>query len=139
MASNFKKAFSMGPWGIPWCHLCGKWADGAHLGVKKHKEYMADFHLKPWPESDLKPLPDEDDDEEKDKSTDKAKGTEKNTNGLEHIHEMMETFIADVRNSVHEAIDDAFNAGFVKGKGKGTDGLPQKSRSRSPKRFFPPT
>ena len=62
MASNFKKAFSMGPWGIPWCHLCGKWADGGHLGVKKHKEYMADFNRMQWPDADLKPLPDEDDD-----------------------------------------------------------------------------
>ena len=62
MASNFKKAFSMGPVGIPWCHLCGKWGDGVHLGNKKHKEYMTDFNRTPWADANLKPLPDEKDD-----------------------------------------------------------------------------
>ena len=128
----------MAPWGIPWCHLCGKWADGAHLGVKQHKEYMADFNKKPWPESDLKPLPGEDEDEEKDADLVPYTSSSSSSTLIERIQGLERT-VENLTQCWKEQNEEIKILKLNVTNLRAARGLPQKSRSRSPKRFLPRT
>ncbi len=134
------------------------------MGVKKHRDYMADFNLKPWPDADLKPLPDEDEEKDADEFYDipaniiadkgkgKGKSVDRNTeafganaggvvicNGILHkvYGAVKETIMNKVYDICEEAVKDAFEAGFNKGKNQSQSS--STPRSRSPRRVAPPS